>query len=158
MNINKKTIETKLKKLGAKKIFDDKVLTIGFCFPNEDQKNLNRVVRLRKLGKENVLTVKTKIHSKEMKIRDEFEVKVSDFKTAEQIISALGLKEFTRSIKHRISYSLDKVHFDIDTYVGKKPLLEIESQKKEFVKKYVELLGYKMKDTVLFAYSEKPKK
>lgn len=157
LNINKKEIETKLKKLGAKKTFDDKVFTIAYCFPNEDAKNLDRFVRLRKLGKDIMLTVKVRLPSKKVKVRDEFEVKVSDFKTAKEILNALGLKEFKRNTKHRTSYSLNNVHFELDNYTGENTLLEIEGPNEKTISKYVKLFGYSEKDTCLFAYSENDK-
>jgi adenylate cyclase class 2 len=157
LNVNKKEIEAKLKKLGAKKTFDDKVFTIAYCYPNEDAKHLDRFVRLRKLGKDIMLTVKVRLPSKKVKVRDEFEVKVSDFKIAKEILNALGLTEFKRNTKIRTSYSIGNVHFELDTYEKENTLMEIEGPNEKEILKYVRLLGYTEKDTCLFAYSENDK-
>ena len=53
----------------------------------------------------------------------------------------IGLEKYAHQEKNRLSFSLKKYNFDIDTYPGMPPYLEIESDSEESIKKAIELLG-----------------
>jgi adenylate cyclase class IV len=50
------------------------------------------------------------------------------------------MKKIREKKKHRISYSLKKLEFDIDKYDGMPTLLEIEAHTIEEINKYIEKL------------------
>jgi len=60
----------------------------------------------------------------------------------------VGLKEFHKSIKHRISYTKDNIHFEIDTYPGIPAFLEIEAQSVGELREYINKLGFSMDETL----------
>ena len=53
--------------------------------------------------------------------------------------------------KHRVSYRLDKLRFDIDRYFGSyayiPEFMEIEAENVDLIHKYAALLGFKAKRT-----------
>ena len=110
------------------------------------------------------LTLKEKISQAEAKIMTEYEVNVNYFETMQNILHGLGLRETKVTRKHRISYRLDEVHFDLDTFPGIPTFLEIEAPTLERVQEYVAKLGFSMAETKpwsgadLLRYYEKTRK
>lgn len=146
LEINKEEIIAKLESLGAEKVFDGVVDSIFFDFPDNRIYNNKTLLRLRKEG--NIkLTFKKKISKDEVKIMDETEIIVDDFKTTKKILLNLGLSEVKKTEKKRISYKLKDVRFEIDTYPGIPTYLEIETEDVELLKEYVKKIGFSMKNT-----------
>ena len=143
-------LEPKLISLGAKKIFDDELYAVFFDTENSIIKNSNQTFRLRKEGTKTYMTHKKKIPSKSAKIRDEIEIEVSNFDDTKKIISALGFKEICSLKKTRVSYKLNDVKFEFDTFQGQydfiPEFLEIEAKDIDTLYKYVKLLGFSKKD------------
>ncbi len=145
LEIDKKEIEKKLAKLGAKKIFDGEFEFILFDRPNEELKKKEALLRLRKEGSKIVLAFKKKISMKRVKKMEEIEVEVSDFEKTRKILKQLGFVEFLKAKKHRTSYKLEGTHFDIDTYKGKlkkiPTFMEIEAESEKEIARYIKLLN-----------------
>jgi adenylate cyclase class 2 len=158
LEINKDEIEAKLKKLGAKKIFDGDIFAIFYQRPGEEFETSKTIFRLRKEGEDTVVTCKKFISKDKAKIMKEHEVKVSDFEEMKTIISMLNYEQKDTMEKHRTSYSLENAHFDIDTYSGKygyiPTFMEIESDNLETIYKFANLLGYEEKDCLPWTYKE----
>jgi len=51
-----------------------------------------------------------------------------------------GMTQTREKKKHRISYRLNEVEFDIDKYDSIPPLLEIEAKTKKEIKEYIKIL------------------
>jgi len=147
LNVNEKEIITKLKKLGAKKVFEGKIIALYFDFKNNELSKEGKLIRLRTKGKMAELTFKKKISKKEAKIVDEYEIVTNDFANMKQILNQLGLKEKVKQIKYRTSFNLDNVHFELDKFDNIPLFLEIEAPNIEKLKKYIKILGFSMKDT-----------
>jgi len=147
LEVDVNEITQKLKKLGAKKVFDGEMDTCIFDYPDRSIWKNNGLFRLRKKGDCTELTFKKKAKTKIVKSAEELEVNVSDFETTRKIIKLLGLKEHTRVAKHRTSYSLKDAHFELDTYPGIPTFLEIETTSAKKIKEYVNMIGFTMKDT-----------
>lgn len=147
LEINRPQIIAKLKKLGAKKMFDGKIEAFRYDFANKQLKNEKMLLRVRKIGTHAELALKSKMKKGKVKSNIEYEVHVSHFQTLHQILSGLGLKRKPHGTKHRVSYRLGKMHVDIDSYVGIPTYLEIEAQSVKDLKKYVQKLGFKMSQT-----------
>jgi adenylate cyclase class 2 len=148
LEIDKNKIESKLKKLGAKKIFSGKLTSYFFDTTTNSLKAKNIQLRLRESKNDCLLTIKKRISQKETKNSDEFEINVSDFKETKKILELLGFKLKHKLEKNRVSYVLKDVRFELDKPKEKVPcFLEIEANDKKTLEKYVKLLGYKMSQT-----------
>lgn len=154
LEIDKLKIESKLKKLGAKKVFSGKLVSYFFD-RNNTLKDKNILLRLRVYDNECLLTAKKIISKKDIKDADEFEVNVSNFKEARKLLELLGFKLIRKLEKNRVSYVLNNVKFEFDKPKEKVPcFLEIEAKDKKTLEKYVKLLGYRMSQTNTFTYSD----
>lgn len=146
LDVDREHIEKMLRSLGAKKIFDDEITTILYDFAGGLIKKAKDLIRLRKIGNKSILTFKKYIKHPQIKVREEYEVEVSNFETMHTILNALGLNQELQVKKHRISYILGDVHFDLDRHLddyGYIPeFLEIEAKNEETVYRYATLLGY----------------
>jgi adenylate cyclase, class 2 len=152
LEIDKKQIVSKLKKMGAKKSFDGIIQGEFFDFSDNRLDKNKEMLRLRTAGEKVFLTYKIK-QQKEGKVKccEEKEIQVSDYNTLKEIFLQIGLviKKETMK-KHRVSYSLNKTHFEIETpienYSFIPPFMEIESNSVENIYKNAKLLGYSEKD------------
>ncbi|HLD00424.1 MAG TPA: class IV adenylate cyclase [Candidatus Nanoarchaeia archaeon] len=157
LDINRDEIEKTLLSLGAQKTFEGIVDAMFFDFENSYFRNNNYTLRLRKMGNntgdQTFLTFKKPYDQdgvKEAKIREEYEVEVSDFETIKSFLESLGLKVYSNIQKNRTSYTLGDTHFELDQYGGKyahiPEFLEIESKDVETIYRYAELMGFKKED------------
>ena len=147
LNINVEEIKKKISNLGAEKVFDGEVHTISIDFPEEKLHGNGEFLRVRKVGNKVEFCFKGKKENSQFKTREEIEVTTSNFEDTIEILEKLGLKKFHDIKKHRESYKLGNIHFEIDTYPDFPTFLEIEAPTKEEVKEYVEKLGYTMEQT-----------
>jgi adenylate cyclase, class 2 len=146
LEINVKEVQQKLKKLGAKKVFEGEVIALYFDFPDKRMIKNGKLVRLRKKGDEIEFVIKEKISKEEAKIMKEHEVKITDFEEMSRILGLLGLQRYKSAQKHRITYVLEKVHFEFDTLPGIPTFLEIEAPTLGKVKEVAGKLGFSMED------------
>jgi len=147
IEIDRKKVEDSLATLGAAKTFDGDVETWFFDFQDDTITRARNLLRLRKIGDETVLTFKKFVESHSAKIRNEYEVSISDFETMCLILESLGLISTWRLKKHRTSYTLKSgVEVDIDKYAGEyshiPELLEIEGEDVETIYLHAKLLGF----------------
>jgi len=147
LEINRKEIVRNLKKMKARKIFEGAIEAVYFDDSKSRLKKGGEVLRLRKKGKNVEMTVKKRRHGRGAKVMDEYEVQTGDFNQAKKILSQLDFKEIRRFRKRRSSYSLGKVHFEIDKYPRIPAFLEIEAASLKKVKAVLQRLGYSLKDT-----------
>jgi adenylate cyclase class 2 len=144
-------VEEKLKSLGGSKTFDGDVETAFFDLPGNPIAQANNLLRLRKKGDKCELTFKKFVADEGAKVREEYEVLVSDFDAARRILESIGLVEFQRMKKHRISYTLkDGVTADIDRYREElsyiPDLIEIEGKDIATLRSHITLLGFNPED------------
>jgi len=146
LDIDRKQAEKMVVSLGAKKVFDDVIITILFDFSDASIKEAKNLLRLRRFGTKSFLTFKKFVEHAQMKVRQEFEVEVSDFDTMQVILSSLGLRPEQQIKKQRVSYQLDEIRFEFDKHLDEyafiPEFLEIEAKNEETVYKYATLLGY----------------
>jgi len=149
LEVNRDKIEEILATLGAKKVLDDEIETLFFAFKGIDVTKAKDLLRLRKEKKKTELTYKTVLSNHGVKVAEEYTVEVSDLEHMKKILECLGLSVVERMQKHRISYSLERLHFDIDRYTGDyghiPEFLEIEAENVDLIHKYAEILGFKAK-------------
>jgi len=147
IEIDRKRVEDNLATLGAAKTFDGDVETWFFNFQDDTITRARNLLRLRRIGDETVLTLKTFVESQSAKVRNEYEVSISDFETMCLILESIGLVSTWRMEKHRTSYRLKSgVEVDIDKYAGEyshiPELLEIEGKDVETIHLHAKLLGF----------------
>jgi len=150
LNVDRNVILNEISKLGAERIFDGEIKTLFFDFGDSRISKAGNVLRLRQTEKSTLLTFKVILKKETAKEAEEYEVIVSDFQTTKKILEALGLLERGSIQKHRTSYKLNNIQFDIDTHqkelIYVPTLMEIEAENIDLIYKYAELLGYKPKD------------
>jgi adenylate cyclase class 2 len=129
--------------LGAKKVFDGKTISYIFDFPDNKLKNNSELLRLRKEGDKIRLTYKKMLSRDKFKEMEETEIFVSNLENIKQILTKIGLEEKKSFSKKRISFKLKGYSFEIDTYEGIPPFLEIEAESHEKVVEMAEKLGFK---------------
>lgn len=140
--------------MGAEKNFDDNIDVTYYDVKQPNEKGQKNILRLRKKGDVVEFTYKHRTKTQKIKIADEYEVKVSDYEIMKKILKSLGYKIIKELKKHRTSYNIDNVHFELDTYPNEPTLLEIEAPTTKLIEKYVKLLGYTMKDAKGWSYAE----
>jgi len=147
LEINTAEIRQKLKKIGAKKIFEGEIHAKSFDYPDGRLKKEGIYLRVRKIGDKVELCCKEKMESDSFKKRNETDIEVGNFENMISLLEKLGLKQTFEYKKHRESHKLNNTRFEIDDYPGIPTYLEIEAQTEEEVEKAVKLLGYTMKQT-----------
>ena len=150
LEIDRKEVEERLTSMGAKKILDSEIQTIFFDFHDGKIIKAKDVLRLRREDNKVELTYK-KVHTTQItKEAEEYSVDVSSIEEMRKILENLGLHETENMLKHRVSYKLDNVRFDMDHYLESysfiPEFMEIEAENPELIDYYAELLGFKPKD------------
>jgi predicted adenylyl cyclase CyaB len=147
LEIDVAATEQKLRELGATKVFEGDIRASLFDFPDNRLDLVQSFVRIRTKGDTVELVVKKRIPSEISKSYEELEVVVSDYGVAQQILEHIGLVETVHGRKkHRISYTLENAHFEIDAFDDMPAFLEIEVTDSDHLAKWVELLGFRMED------------
>jgi adenylate cyclase class 2 len=158
LEIDRKKIEEKIIDLGATKIFDGNIQTLFFDFKDGTIVKAKDVLRLRKEQDKIELTYK-KVHcTQAAKTAEEYSVEVTKLETMRKILENLGLSVFESMEKHRVSYRLNKVRFDIDRYIGSyayiPEFMEIEAENVGLIHKYAAILGFREEDCLPWSTTE----
>lgn len=150
LEIDRKKLEKKLSSLGAKKIFDDEIHALYYDTADRSIKRQRGTFRLRREGRISVLTFKAHIDNSAAKVREETEVKVSDFDAMRSILKSIGFSPWLEMKKHRTTYALPGIHFEFDRYTGEfgfiPEFLEIEGPGIEAIYESAASLGFSKKD------------
>ncbi len=154
LDINKKEVEEKLKKLGAEfvGVFNYRIKPYDFPgFPLSKEKNA--WIRLRDEGTKITLAYKERLGVGDNPMKDkgmkEIEVEVSDFDRTSQLLEAIGLIPKTYQERHRTRYSLDGVDCDIDEWPVIPPYIELEGDSMEELEKVSSKLGFSWEEHVV---------
>ena len=150
LEVNVSSLVAKLKKLGAKKVFEGEMIGYAYDFPDGRLKKNGSFLRLRSKGDHFELTFKKSIQSKKAKIAEEYQVSLKEGKAAQKIVQSLGLKQIRKGTKKRISYSLGKINFDIDKYDENPALFEIEAPDVKTLHHWVKKIGFSLTDMKLW--------
>jgi len=141
LEIDKQKMIEKLIGLGAKKVAEDKQLSIFYDFPDKRLKKEKGMLRLREFNGKTFITLKKHISEEGAKESEEFETDISDIKEMENIIVGLGLKKFDCVNGKRTRYKIDKTNFEFDGYDGIPCYMEIEAPCRKIIDEWVEKLG-----------------
>jgi len=139
LDIDVVEITNKLEMLGAKKVGD--WLQERFVFQFKDKKKgEQRWIRVRTNGEKTTIAYKH-ILKNTIDGTEEVEFEVSDMNAAMEFLEKCGfLKEGPQQNK-RITYLLDDVEIDIDTWPDCPPWLEIEAKNEDEIKKICKKLN-----------------
>lgn len=149
LEIDKDNVIKKLESLWAEKTFEWFIHDVYYDF--KDWKNLKmqnnkRLFRIRKRWEEHLYTIKRKrTDSKEwwekgVKIADEWENIITDVESFARVLEKYWMQKVREKKKHRVSFKLNNMEFDIDEYDDIPPLIEIEASTKKEIKEYIKLL------------------
>jgi adenylate cyclase class 2 len=151
LNIDPDKIEKKLVKLNAEKIKNEHQVNLIFDTPgfslNKGYGGYARIRVKRNLDNdyEKILfTVKKNISSEGARQNIEHEVEIDSCDQMWKIMTDLGYELKHKGEKHRISYRLDDILFEIDTWdkdTYPEPYLELEVQDKKDIERAAELLN-----------------
>jgi predicted adenylyl cyclase CyaB len=147
IEIDRKKVEDNLATLGATKTFDGDIETWFFDFQDDTITRARNLLRLRRIGNRTDLAFKKCVETQSAKVRNEYEVSISDFETMRLILESIGLISTLRLEKHRTSYVLSGgVHVDIDKYSENfshiPELMEIEGGDISTIRELAKLLGF----------------
>jgi len=152
LDINKTEIIGKLKSLKAKKIFEGNIETTFYDFKDNSLRKQGKTVRLRTKGNAVELTFKKAISKQQAKIMEEKNFNLKNLKEAKIFLKSLNLiPTKTLPKKHRISYQLKDIHFDMDKYTNIPLFLEIESDEINKIKRAANLLNLDFKKSKTFS-------
>lgn len=147
LNVDKQKIISQLEFLGAEKVLDARLITKDYDFPDGHLSRAHLRYRVRYGGKSAVLCSKRRIESDVYKKREKRNLEGS-FDDACDILEGLGLVCVSEVHKDRTSFVFKGIRYGINQLPKIPAYVEVESVGNEdFVKKGVELLGYKMSDT-----------
>lgn len=135
LDVDIKTLCTKLEEIGAKKVYDD-VRTI-IAIDTDEKKYLQQEDKLIRVTEEGTTKVTMHIHQSKPDIKEAIKFKTSRLKETMDFFAQLGLKPISKVISQRVSYELGKIDFDIDLFPAIPPFLEIDIE-------YLEEEGYKL--------------
>ena len=157
LNVDPKALEKRLKKIGAKKVFDRLYRRRVFDFPDLRLNQQGAWLRIRDEGDQIVLAFKRRLGIKDHSGRtndrsmEEIEVRVGDFEKTREILLRLGLIEKFYQENRKVRYQFGKIEFDIDFHPRLKPYLEIEAPSWKEIDRAIKLLGYDPQDKKIFS-------
>ncbi|MFA6422153.1 MAG: CYTH domain-containing protein [Candidatus Buchananbacteria bacterium] len=160
LNINPEEIQEKLKEIGAEKVGEFFYRRRVFDYPDWRLDKAYSWLRLRDEGDKITLSFKKRLgvtchdgitNDTGM---EEIEIIVSDFEDTANLILNLGFIEKHFAENKRIRWVKDGVEFDIDTFPGLEPYLEIEAPSWERIDEAIAWLGLNSEDKKIFSTNQ----
>ncbi|MBU0614310.1 class IV adenylate cyclase [Patescibacteria group bacterium] len=145
LDVDVQDIKQKLISMGAVRVFQGDMDVVYFDCKDKKLEARDGIFRLRSTGVGAQLTLKFTRREK-AKIAEETEVEISDFEETREMFRQIGLVEVKEYTKHRESYVIEDVHFELDTLEGIPTFLEIEAQSVEEVFVWVRKMGFTDED------------
>jgi len=157
LEVNRQKITNTLTSLKAERIFNGEISTLILDYTDGSISKRKDVLRLRIMQSKTELTYKKVKATQVAKEAEELSVEVSDLDAMRGILQNMGLSVTEQMQKHRVSYKLGSVRFDIDRYLGDysfiPEFLEIEGDLTS-IYRYAVLLGFKTKDCLPWSTNE----
>lgn len=147
LDIDVDEIKKKLEDIGAKKITEKLMRRYVYDIEmDEKRKDCSKWIRLRNNGNETTLTLK-EIYNDNIDGTKEIEFEVGDFEKTHQFIESIGFPHTAYQENKRVSYILDGVEIEIDSWPMIPTYLEIEGKTEKDVERVVKLLGFDVSQT-----------
>lgn len=152
INIDKHQVIKNLEKMGAIKIYDERLMRR--CVYRLPTNKPGAWARIRDEGDKVTMTYKC-VTSQALDGVEEIEIVIDNFDRGRELLKSIGLIEKAYQETRRMRYRIinDNVEFDIDTWPALNPLLEIESDNEDTVKKYADKLGFNW-NTAMFGSAD----
>jgi adenylate cyclase class 2 len=156
LNVNVNEIETKLRNIGAKRVFDRVYRRKVYDYPDLRLNAAHSWVRVRDEGDKVTFGFKQRTGAKSSDGTtndtgmDEVEVEVSDFEKTALILEKIGLKRKFYEENRRIRWVKGEVEFDIDHWPLLEPFLEIEARSMEQIDGAIAELNLDQADKRIF--------
>ena len=141
LEIDPEEIIPRIEARGGQKSFEGEVRALYFDFPDGRLGAEQAVLRLRSLGEECELTLKRVVSAAGAKESIETEIRPESFEAAKRLLEGLGLVQIREAKKHRIRFDRAAFRYELDTYDGLPPLLEVEAPSTEELRSEVAALG-----------------
>ena len=136
LDIDTEGIISRLNNLGAEKIGEKNMRRYVYEF---SPKRASSWIRLRDEGEKVSITIKEFVKDS-IDGMEETEIVVDDFETANLLLEKLGYSYEVYQENKRISYLLDGVRIEIDSWPKIPEYLEIEGDSREDVERIIDLL------------------
>lgn len=128
--------------------FEENIL---YDFPEKKLTKSNQALRLRSIGKKNILTYKGELQkSRKFKVRNEYETEVKNQHQLKKIISSLGFRQIFTYQKYRSEFRTKNLKIFLDeTKAGK--FIEFEGKREDIVR-FTKKMGFSKKDFIKTDY------
>jgi predicted adenylyl cyclase CyaB len=150
-------VTKKLEEFWAVKTFDGFIHDVYYDFPanpNLKMEEKDRLFRVRKKWETHLYTIKKKRKelrkSENVNAKDEHETEITDVESFSRVLEKYGMTKTREKKKHRISYRLHGIEFDIDQYEWIPPLLEIEANRREEIDVLIGKLGLEKNEQMIW--------
>ena len=156
LNIDPKKIEQRLRKIGARRVFQRLYRRRVFDYPDLRLNKAGAYLRLRDEGDQIMLALKQRLGIKDRYGRQndagmrETQVQVNDFEKTALLLRELGFCEKFYEENKRTRYQLGRIEFDIDLWPKLNPYLEIEGKSRKELNRGIKLLGLNPADQKIF--------
>lgn len=119
-------------------------------YMSQFKNNSKKLIRVRQTNNKFTIAVKHILAPNDTHLQQmlENEIEVKSLSQANSLLEALGFSYKSYQEKRRITYVLNEHEIDIDSWLGIPTYFEIEGVDEEDLSNILELLGYKMEDTV----------
>lgn len=149
LEVEGKGLREKLESMGAEKIQEVGLVVDWFSFANVSKDDNPWFLRIRSYSTGKV-EVTWKAKSDLIGVarkHKEINVIVDSHEKMQDIFIELGLVSYAHQEKNRVSWTLDGVQFDFDTYPGMPSYLEIEAGSVDEINKMITMLGLENHET-----------
>lgn len=119
-------------------------------FISQFKNNNKKWIRVRQTNDKVTLTVKHILAPNNTQLQQmmENEIEVESIKQANSLLESLGFSYKSYQEKRRVTYMLNEHEIDIDSWPGIPTYFEVEGKDEEDLKNFLNILGYKLEDTV----------
>lgn len=143
LEVDVEDIHARLEKLGAVKVFDDRLRVDWYRIQGVGEDDNPWYLRVRAYSDgQGEITWKGK-SKQDTTVRSVEEIHIDDVdpEKAKSLFSAIELERYAFQEKDRMSWTFKNWRFDLDHYPGMPAFLEIEGSSQDHVREAMELLG-----------------
>lgn len=146
LGINKKHVVQDLISLGAELVHKEILMKRAVFFPLDDLEH--SWIRVRDEGHKVTMSYKQMSTAENIEGVKETELEISSFEDSITFLESIGLERKSYQETKRMRLRAEGIEFDIDTWPGLDPYIEIEGESEEIVRKWAEKLGFSWDDAV----------
>jgi len=141
LDIEKKDLRQRLKKVGAKLIYQERLMRRYIFAPSVKGEIAGKWVRIRDEGDKITMSIKV-VDGRKIENQKEVCLTVDSFDEGYDFLKQLGLKQKAYQETKRELWKIKKIEITIDTWPGLAPFMEVEGKNEKEVVAVVKKLGY----------------